>query len=144
MTSRWNSDSTNVPKPPSTGEDCRTKTADLELDIDTKIKELSQEDTYKYLGVNEAKSIQNSAMKEKIRKEYYRRVRMILKSELNAANRLEAINVLVIPVVTYSFNIIKWKLSDIKRLVAKTRKILTMKKMHHRKLTLTDFICLEP
>ena len=41
---------------------------------------------------------------------------MILKSELNAANRIEAINTLAIPVVTYSFNIIKWKISKIKKL----------------------------
>ena len=39
-------------------------------------------------------------MKEKIRKEYYRRVRMVLKTELNAANKFEAINTLAIAVVT--------------------------------------------
>ena len=33
---------------------------------------------------------------------------MILKSELNAANRIEPINTLAIPVVTYSFKIINW------------------------------------
>ena len=36
-------------------------------------------------------------MKERVRKEYYRRVRMVLKTELNAANRFEAINTLAIP-----------------------------------------------
>ena len=72
-------------------------------------------------------------MKEKVRKEYYRRVRMVLKTELNAANRFEAINTLAIPVVTYSFNIIDWKMSEIKRLDTKTRKLLTLSKMHHPK-----------
>ena len=42
MTSKWKSDSTTVPKPPSRGEDW-TKTKDLELDIDAKIKEVDQE-----------------------------------------------------------------------------------------------------
>ena len=65
-----------------------------------------------YLGINEGDGIQHSAMKEKVRKEYYRRVRMILKSELNAANRFEAINTIAITVVSYSFNIINWKLSE--------------------------------
>ena len=46
----------------------------------------------------------------------------ILNSELNAASRFEAINTSAIPVVTCSFNIIDWKLSDIKRMDAKTRK----------------------
>ena len=64
-----------------------TKTTDLELDVDTVIEELEQESTYKYLGVSEGDGIQHSAMKEKIRKEYYGRVRMVLKTELNAANK---------------------------------------------------------
>ena len=110
-----------------------TQTTNIDLDIDTVIKEIDQEGTYKYLGVNEGDGIQHATMKEKIRREYYRRVRMVLKSELNAANRFEAINTLAIPVVTYSFNIINWKLSDIKRLDTKTRKMLTMEKMHHPK-----------
>ena len=70
-------------------------------------------------------------MKEKIRKEYYRRIRLVLKSELNAANRMDAINTLVVPVVTYSFNIINWKMEELMKLDRKTRKFLTMAKMHH-------------
>ena len=110
-----------------------TNTTDLELDVNTVIKELDQEGTYKYLGVNEGDGLQHSSMKEKIRKEYYRRVRMVLKSELNASNRITAINTLATPVVTYSFNIINWKLTEIKRLDTKTRKLLTMQNMHHPK-----------
>ncbi|XP_078348127.1 uncharacterized protein LOC144633190 isoform X1 [Oculina patagonica] len=110
-----------------------TETFDLQLDTDTCIKELDQENTYKYLGVDESDGIQHAKMKEKVRKEYYRRVRMVLKTELNAANRFEAINTLAIPVVTYSFNIIDWKMSEIKRLDTKTRKLLTLSKMHHTK-----------
>ena len=66
-----------------------TETSDLQLDIDTCIKELDQEDTYKYLGVDEGDGIQHAKMKERVRKEYYGRVRMVLKTELNAANRFE-------------------------------------------------------
>jgi hypothetical protein len=62
-------------------------------------------------------------MKEKIQKEYYRRMRMALKSEFNAANRFEVINNLAIPVVTHSFNIINWEMSDIKRLDTKNEKV---------------------
>ena len=58
---------------------------------------------------------------------------MKLKSELNAANRFEAVNTLAVPVVTYSFNIINWKMSEIKRLDSKTRKLLTIHRMHHLK-----------
>ena len=110
-----------------------TETFNLQLDTDTCIKELDQENTYKYLGVDEGDGIQHAKMKEKVKKEYYRRVRMVLKTELNASNRFEAINTLAIPVVTYSFNIIDWKRSEIKRLDTKTRKLLTLSKMHHTK-----------
>ena len=72
-------------------------------------------------------------MKEKIRKECYRRVRAILKTELNSANRTEAINTLAIPVVTYSFNIINWTISDTKNIDVKIRKLMTCNRMHHPK-----------
>ena len=68
-----------------------TKSTSLELDRITIIRDLDQEEFYKYLWVNERDGIQHSQMKETIRKECYRRVRAILKTELNAANRIEAI-----------------------------------------------------
>ena len=108
-------------------------TTSIRLDEETTIKELQQEDSYKYLGINEADGIQHAKMKEKIRKEYYRRVRLILKSELNAVNRIAAINSLAIPVITYSMNILNWKINDLKRLDTKPRKLLTMYRMHHPK-----------
>ena len=98
-----------------------TETSDLQIDTDTCIRELDQEEVYKYLGINEGDGIQHAAMKEKVRKEYCRRVRLVLKSELNAANRFEAINTLAVPVVTYSINVINWKMSEIKRLDTKNQ-----------------------
>ena len=77
--------------------------------------------------------IQHSKMKEKIQKRPYRRIRMVLKSELNAINKIEAINAIAIPVVTYSLNIINWTAEDIKNLDRKTRKLLTKERMHHPK-----------
>lgn len=41
------------------------------------------------MGINEGDGIQHAAMKEKMKKEYYRRVRLVLKSELNAAMGLK-------------------------------------------------------
>jgi outer membrane protein assembly factor BamA len=111
----------------------QTQTTNVDIDNDTVIKDIDQECAYKYLGVNEGDGIQHAILKEKIRKEYYRGMRMVLKNELNAANRFETINTLVIPVVTYSFNTINWKMSAIKRLDTKTRKMLPMEKMHHPK-----------
>ena len=81
-------------------------------------------------GVNEGDGTQHAKMKEKIKKEYYRRIRMITKSELNAINRMKATNTLATPVVTYSFNIVDWKMEEIRKLGRKTRKLLIMDRMH--------------
>ena len=40
---------------------------------------------------------------------------------------------MAVPVVTYCFNIVNWKLSELKKLDTKTRKFLTVHKMHHPK-----------
>ena len=105
--------------------------SNIVLDVNTVIQDLEQEGTYKYLGVSEGEGIHHSQMKEKIRKEYYRRIRIVFKSELNSANKLEAINTLAVPVATYSYNIINWTLQELAKLDIKTRKFLTMYKMHH-------------
>ena len=109
------------------------KTENITLDVSNTIRELEQEGAYKYLGIKEAEEVSNAANKEKVRKEFYRRVRAILPTELNARNKVMAINSLAIPIVTYSFNILNWTISEIKRLDIKVRKLLTMNKMHHPK-----------
>ena len=95
-------------------------TGNIEISDDTAIQELNQEEVYKYLGVDKSDGIQHSKMKEKIRKEYYRRVKLIFTTELNGRNKMEAINSLAVPVVQYSFGIIDWKISEIKKVDPKT------------------------
>ena len=108
-------------------------TGNIVIDDDTEIQELDQEGVYKYLGVDESDGIQHCKMKEKIRKEYNRRVRLILRTELNGRNKIEAINSLAVPVVQYIFGIIDWKISELKKIDTKTRKLLNMHEMLHSK-----------
>jgi hypothetical protein len=103
----------------------------LVVDINREIQELEQGKSYKYLGSEESDGIQYKKMKERLKKEYTRRLRMILKSELHAKNKITAIGTLAVPVLRYSFGIINWRLGEIKKIDRKTRKILTMYKMHH-------------
>ena len=60
-------------------------------------------------------------MKAKIQKEYKRRISLVLKSELNARNKIAAINKLAVPVVSYSYGEINWKLDEIQDLDRITR-----------------------
>ena len=108
-------------------------TGNIVIDDDAEIQELDQEGVYKYLAGLGVDGIQHSKKKEKIRKEYNRRVRLILRTELNGRNKIEAINSPVVPVVQYSFGIIDWKISELKKIDTKTRKLLSMHKMLHPK-----------
>ena len=58
---------------------------------------------------------------------------MILKSELNAGNKITAIGALAVRVLRYSFGIINRRIKDLNKTDIKTRKILTMYKVHHPK-----------
>jgi hypothetical protein len=55
---------------------------------------------------------------------------MILKSELNAKNKITAIGGLGVAILRHTFGIINWRLEERDQ---KTRKILTMYKIHHQK-----------
>ena len=109
------------------------KPKNITLDTTSIIKDLEPEESCKYLGLTEGDGIQHSSMREKIRKECFRRVKSILRSELNARNRIDAISSLALPVVTHSFTIINWSLTEIKKVDTKIRKLLTMHGMYHPK-----------
>lgn len=47
---------------------------------------------------------------------------MILKSKLNAKNKITTIGVLAIPVLRYSFGIINWRLGEVKKNCQKNQK----------------------
>jgi hypothetical protein len=81
----------------------------LVIDINREIQELEQGKTYKYLGIEESEGIQHQQMKERLKQEYRSRLRMILKYELNARNKITAIEALAVPVLRYSFGIINWR-----------------------------------
>ena len=48
-------------------------------------------------------------MKVNIRKEYKRRIKLVLKSELNVRNKIAAINTIAVPVIFYSYGVIDWE-----------------------------------
>ena len=79
------------------------------------IQDLDQAETYRYLGMEEGEGVQHHKMKVKIRKEFKRRIKLVLKSELNARNKIAAINTLAVPVI-YSYGVIDWKLHEIQDL----------------------------
>jgi hypothetical protein len=103
------------------------------IDINREIQEFEQGKMYKHLGNEESEGIQHQQMKETLKQEYRRRLRMILKSELNARNKITAIRAIAVPVLRYSFGIINLRIEEIKQIDRKTRKMLTVYKMQYPK-----------
>lgn len=81
--------------------------------------------------MEENTEVEHSKMKEKITRQYYARIRKILKSELTGKNKFIAISTIAVPVLSYSFGILNWKLSEIQKIDRKTRKLLTMNSIHN-------------
>ena len=82
-------------------------TDNKERQDDTNIRSLKEGEGYKYPGVLEADVMLHRQMKEKIKKEYLRRVRKVAQSKLNGGNLIQA-------------------KQELKELDRRTRKVLTM------------------
>lgn len=89
--------------------------------------------SYKYLGINEAGKIEHNEIRQQTEKEYFKRVKKLLNSHLNSRNLIKAINIYAVPVLLYTFGIINYKQSDLKKIDTKTRKLLAMNKAHQQK-----------
>jgi len=88
---------------------------------------------YKYLGVLEGADIMQREMKEKVRNEYLRRVKLVAKSKLYGGHVFRAINAWAIGVVRYSAGILEWSDKELKKMDVRTRKLLTMFGVFHQK-----------
>ena len=64
----------------------RHKTDGIKQINQEKIRTLGDKETYKYLGILEADTTKQLEMKEKIKKEYLRRTRKLLKTKLYSRN----------------------------------------------------------
>ena len=86
---------------------------------------------YKYLGVDESNSIQHSMMWERLRREYFHRVKAVLWTELYCRNKILAMNGFTLLALTYSFGVIHWGCTDLQWLDRQTRKLLSTHGVHH-------------
>ena len=89
------------------------------------------ENGYKYLGVLEAGGMMVKEMKEKVRKEYVRRVRAVAGSGLTGGNLVGAVNAWAVSVIRYTAGILDWTNAELKALDVKTRKLLRMNGAFH-------------
>ena len=57
-----------------------------------KIRMFGEKETFKYLGILEGETMNEVEMKEKIKKEYLRKTRKLLKTKLCSRNLIKGIN----------------------------------------------------
>ena len=114
----------------------RVSAEGIPLNDNQVIQDLDQAETYKYLGMEEGEGVQHHKKRANTRKEYKRRIKLVLKSELNARNKIAVINTLAVPVILYSYAVIDWKLDEIQNLDRMTRKQLCMNWMLAMKVDL--------
>ena len=96
------------------------------------IGELQDTDSYKYLGADEGVAYRGTLNKDRVVKEYIKRIRKIWKSELSARNKVIAHNSIAVPIVTPTFGILDWNKDEVEAIDIKTRKILTTTGNFHR------------
>ena len=87
---------------------------------------------YKYLLTRESGDISQKKMKEKVQKEFNKRVRKVLKCEWNGGNAIDAINIWVVATVRYGVLIINWNKEELNKIEQQTWSLLnTHRDLHH-------------
>lgn len=86
---------------------------------------LPPEETYKYLGAAQNQHIDHTELKKQFVEKYKARVTKILNTKLSSKNLITALNSWAIPVLTYTFGILKWSDADLNDLDRLTRSLMT-------------------
>ena len=103
----------------------------MELLNQDKIRTQGIKETYKYWGILKCDTFKQGEMKEKIKKEYIRRIRKLLETKLNSKNLIKGINTWAVSLVWYSRQFLKWSREKLKQINQRTRKLMTMHKALH-------------
>ena len=101
------------------------RTEGIELPDGNRMREVNL-DGYKYLGVLQLDSIMNREMKEKVKSEYIRRVKKLLRSQLNGGNVIAGMNAWAVGIIRYGAGVLDWTKEELKNIDIKTRKLMTM------------------
>ena len=102
------------------------KLGDVTLKSGGVIKELGNEEVYKYLGIEELVGISHDKVKEKVWKKAKAKLRKLLETELSSKNLFMAINECILPIISYTFGVVNWLEGELKQLDINIRKMLHM------------------
>ena len=102
------------------------KSVGIELPDGKVIKSLQEDGSYKYLGILGAEIFLGEEMKLKVSKEDFRRLKKVLKSELNGGILVQGVNTWAVSLLRYSAAFISWRKCELQVIDRKTRKLFTI------------------
>ncbi|XP_072176148.1 uncharacterized protein [Diadema setosum] len=108
----------------------RVKSAGIPLPDGRILQSLEEGENYKYLGVLESDDVSSNAIKVSVTKEYFSRVKSVLKSHLNGGHVITALNTWAVAVLRYTGGVVEWTKAELAGLDRKTRKMLSIYKTH--------------
>lgn len=95
------------------------------------IRALSEEETYRYLGMAQSVGIEEKQVKAAVREAFFGRLTKVLNSHLSGTNKVKAYNGWVMPVLLYTFAVLRWTQTELDALDRKVRTTMTLHRMHH-------------
>ena len=102
----------------------------LQLADDVVIEDLG-DNLYKFLGVDEAEQQENKVVLKKAETEVIRRVSVILNTPMSDHNKISAINIFALPVLTYFMPVIYFSQDDLNEIDLKIKRLLTERGARH-------------
>ncbi|CAB0030643.1 unnamed protein product, partial [Trichogramma brassicae] len=103
----------------------------LHLSETISLRSLQESETYKYLGMSQSLSIEDGNIKQTIKGRFFCRLTKVLKSLLSGGNKARAFNAWVMPLLSYSFGILRWTQTELDALDRRVRLLLTTHRMLH-------------
>ncbi|CAK1578789.1 unnamed protein product [Parnassius mnemosyne] len=97
----------------------------IDLSMPINIKTLSEAKTYRYLGVSQNIGIDQADMKQSVCVVFYARLTKVLNSLLSGVNKTHAYNGWIMPVLMYTFGMLRWTQTELNALDRKVRTIMT-------------------
>ena len=89
------------------------KSVGIEVPDGKVIKSLQEGECHKYLGILEADTFLEENMKLNVSEEYIRRLRKVLKSELNGGNLVRGVDTWAVALLRYSAAFVSWSKSEL-------------------------------
>ena len=96
------------------------------------IKEVGERESYRYLGTDDNIEYNGIISKDRILKEYCRRVKVIWSSEVNSRNKVIAHNSFPVPILVPTIGILEWNIKELEDTDKRTHKILCMTGNFHK------------